>query len=202
MGLITDVFDHQNRVLYCGHWYRTQPAYDIVLAIQKLYKDPELTDADKIEQALRMLIKSRVRVRSLPPDQKASLLAAIVKQQIDLPPRPHVGRQQRTVDFELDGEYIYASFLQAYGIDLLEEQGRLHWKRFIALFQGLPDDTKIREIMRIRATDLPTPTKYNQKERQTLMELKAYYALPVEGGGGQNGLNALFSALEAQAEGR
>ena len=34
------------------------------------------------------------------------------------------------------------------------------------------------------------------------MELKAYYALPVEGGGGQNGLNALFSALEAQAEGR
>lgn len=202
MGLITDVFDRRNRIRFGGHYYRTRPAYDIVLAIQKLYKDPDLTELDKLEQALRMLVKNQMRVRRLSQTQKADLLTAIVKQQIELPPRPQVGKQQKVVDFDLDGEYIYASFLQVYGIDLLEEQGRLQWKRFIALFQGLPDGTKIREIMKIRGMDIPSPTKQNQKERQNLMELKAYYALPVEGGGGQKGLNALFSALESQAKGR
>ena len=63
----------------------------------------------------------------------------------------------------------------------------------------VPESTKIREIMKIRGMDLPEPTKYNQKERQSLMELKSYYALPAVGGGGQQGLDALFSSLEARA---
>ena len=53
--------------------------------------------------------------------------------------------------------------------------------------------------MRIRAMDVPEPNGHNQKEIQNIMELKSYYALPVEGGGGQSGLNALFAALEAEA---
>lgn len=198
MGLITDLWDRQSRVQYQGHWYRTRPAYDTVLAVQRLYKDPELTDADKIGQALRMLVRSW-RARHLPLRQQAELLSEVVKRQIELPKRPPSRHPQRVVDFNLDGEYIYASFLQAYGIDLLEEQGRLHWKKFIALFEGLPEGTKIREIMKIRGTELPAPTRYNQKQRQHLMELKAYYALPVEGGGGQEGLERLFRTLEAQA---
>ena len=109
---------------------------------------------------------------------------------------PSRNSSQRLVDFELDGEYIYASFFQDYGIDLIREQGRLHWKKFIALFQGLSDETKIKQVMRIRAMELPAPTKYNQKEIQNIMEMKSYYALPVIGGGGQEGLARLFSALE------
>lgn len=198
MGLITDLWDHRSRVRYGGHWYRTRPAFDTVLAVQRLYKDPDLTDADKIEQALRMLVGGW-RASLLPLAQKAALLSEVVKREIELPKRPPARHSQRLVDFNLDGEYIYASFLQAYGIDLLEEQGRLHWKKFIAMFEGLPEGTKIREIMKIRGTELPAPTRYNQKQRQHLMELKAYYALPVEGGGGQEGLERLFRTLEAQA---
>ena len=89
--------------------------------------------------------------------------------------------------------------MQDYGIDLVKEQGRLPWKQFVALFQGLTSKTKIKEIMRIRAMDVPEPNGHNQKEIQNIMELKSYYALPVEGGGGQSGLNALFVALEAEA---
>ena len=55
--------------------------------------------------------------------------------------------------------------------------------------------------MRIRAMDVPEPTKYNQKERQNIMELKAYYALPIKGVGGQKGLDMLFSTLEEMANG-
>lgn len=52
------------------------------------------------------------------------------------------------VDYEEDGEYIYASFLQAYGIDLTECD--LHWHKFLALFRSLPEDTMIVKIMGYR----------------------------------------------------
>ena len=85
-------------------------------------------------------------------------------------------------------------------MDLQEYQGRLHWKKFIALFQGLSEDTKIREVMKIRAMDIPEPNKWNWKQRKQIMELKSYYALPVQGGGGQQGLDRLFGSLEALAK--
>ena len=130
---------------------------------------------------------------------KIQLLNKIYEEQIRIPKKPSVGKQIRSFDFDLDAEYIYASFLQDYGMDLVREQGKLHWKQFVALFQGLTSKTKIKEIMRIRAMDVPEPNGHNQKEIQNIMELKTYYALPVEGGGGQSGLDALFAALEAEA---
>jgi hypothetical protein len=197
MGLLTDPWSET--ISFKGHRYHVNAAFDTVLMVQQLYKDERLTDMDKVIQALRMLVRERIRVWCLPDAQKAELLQEVVKQHIELPKRPPSRKQTRLVDFDLDGDYIYASFRQAYGIDLLAEQGRLHWKRFIMLFQGLPENTKIREVMKIRGMDLPEPNKYNQKERQSLVELKYYYALPAVGGGGQQGLDALFSSLEARA---
>ena len=79
-------------------------------------------------------------------------------------------------DISLDGDYIYASFMQAYGIDLLEERGNLHWKKFNALLSGLPEGTKIVEVIKIR--------KYKPRKGDSqayideMMKLKKEYALP------------------------
>lgn len=198
MGMITELWD--TTVEYRGHRYRTNVAFDTVLAVQKLYKDERLTDSEKEEQALKMLLKNAVLVSIMSSKMKAELLEAIFKSQIEVPKKPKPRKNIRTVDFELDGEYIYSSFYQDYGIDLIEEQGKLHWKKFLALFQGLSDDTKIKQIMNIRSMDIPNPTKYNQEQIQKIQELKSYYALPIEGGGGQDGLNSLFCALEGLAQ--
>ncbi len=197
MGLITELWD--TAIVYRGRRYRTNAAYDTVLAMQKLYKDERLSDAEKAEQALCMLLRHRRLVKVMSPEMKTGLLEEIFKSQIAVPAKPPSREKTRVVDFELDGEYIYASFYQDYGIDLVEEQGRLHWKKFLALFQGLSDETKIKQIMNIRSMDIPEPTKYNQKQIQKLLELKSYYALPVQGGGGQTGLNSLFGTLEGLA---
>lgn len=75
-----------------------------------------------------------------------------------------------------DGEYIFSSFMQAYNIDLIEEQGKLHWKKFNALLAGLPDGTKFVEVMKIRAWK---PSKGDStKEIQRMRELQEEYALP------------------------
>ena len=83
----------------------------------------------------------------------------------------------RALDFEQDAGYILASFRQAYGIDLYAERGRLDWRVFIALFNGLPDDTKIREVMKIRAQKIPERTKHNSEQVDALVKAKMAYAL-------------------------
>lgn len=63
---------------------------------------------------------------------------------------PNVNKESNDIvlDYQEDGEFIYASFLQAYGIDLFEVN--LHWHKFKALILGLPDDTKMAQIMGMR----------------------------------------------------
>lgn len=197
MGFITDVFDIG--VQYNGHRIRTNAAYDNVLTVQKLYRDESLGDADKVHLALKLLLPHSFLLTKTDIRYQTGLLNAIFEQQIQIPERPHSQRSGKILDFDLDGEYIYASFYQDYGIDLIDQQGRLHWKKFLALFAGLSEDTKIKQVMQIRAMEIPAYDGKNGEWIARIIEQKSYYALPVSGGGGQNGLNALFGALEKLA---
>lgn len=85
---------------------------------------------------------------------------------------------ERLFSLKYDAEYIYASFLQAYGIDLMDAQNSLHWKKFNALLNGLPSDTKFAEVLKIRAYK---PQKGDSKKyKESMKELKKEYALPKE----------------------
>ena len=76
------------------------------------------------------------------------------------------------LDYIIDGEYIYASFMQAYNIDLLS--CNMHWHIFKALLNGLPSNTYIKEIMSMRAYK-----KSNKNYEQTQRELKEAWRLPL-----------------------
>ena len=76
-------------------------------------------------------------------------------------------------DFERDSAYIYSAFLGAYEIDL--STARLHWWKFKALFQALPDDCEICKIMRYRTVELKDVPK---GQKQFYRKMKARYALP------------------------
>jgi hypothetical protein len=93
-----------------------------------------------------------------------------------------------------------------YGIDLVDMQGKLHWQKFISLFQGLSERTKIREVMAIRSKPIPNPDKHNQEYIKNLMELKAFYALEISQAerehNFQQGLKKLAQTLIAMAETR
>ena len=197
MGFLTE---YQTSTVMLGKKrFLINPAFDTVLEVQRLFAEEELTDYDKVEQALKMFVINDRRMRGMGINTKVELLNEIYRQCINTRKHPPSRKKIRVLDFEYDGEYIYSSFMLDYGIDLIDEQGRLPWKKFIALFQGLSENTKIREVMRIRSMDIPKPTGKNGKQIQEIMDLKSYYALPVKGGGGQAGLDALFAALEGMA---
>lgn len=197
MGILFDY--SKDVVMFKGKKYCVNVAFDNVLLVYKLYEEEFLEPSDKIVQALKMLTRNPFKVWLLSDLEKVELLDQITKEKINLPKRPQIGQPQKLMDFEADSDYIYASFKQAYGMDLIKERGKLGWKNFCKLLDGLPDKTKLKEVMRIRAMDVPEPTKYNQKERQNIIELKAYYALPVKGTSGGNGLDMLFATLEGMA---
>ena len=89
-------------------------------------------------------------------------------------PNEHKARE-RVMDFVQDADLIRAAFEQAYGIDLTKD--RIHWLRFLYLLAGLPENTRLSEVISIRSRPIPEPTKYNQKEIQALIEAKTAVAL-------------------------
>ena len=71
------------------------------------------------------------------------------------------------VDWDLDADLIYAAFMQAYGIDLIETD--MHWHKFLALFSALPEETLMVKIMSYRA--------YTGQDKD-MLELRDKWALP------------------------
>lgn len=85
---------------------------------------------------------------------------------------PHAAARD-TFSFKYDAGYIYAAFLQAYGIDLAKSD--MHWFLFSALLGALPEDTKLVKIIGYRGACL---SDYSGKQRAFYAEMKQKYALP------------------------
>lgn len=179
--------------------YRLNLSFDRVLRVLALLEEPELDDADKVDLALRLLVMNKRKLLRLNPVQKMELYEGILRDCIADQSHPVASREPKCFDFTQDADVIYSSFWLDYGIDLHDQIGRMHWRTFTALFSGLSERTKMREIMSIRRRPLPEPTKYNQETIRNLMELKSVYALHGPGGTDyQAGLSELYGMLERQ----
>lgn len=80
-------------------------------------------------------------------------------------------------DYEQDAMAIYASFKIYAGIDLYDEIGRLHWIKFKAIFDALPDDSQIKRIIKVRQYE---PTAEERKDGQfmaSLAQQRQFYRL-------------------------
>lgn len=176
-------------VEYQGKRYKLNLAYPAVFAVSDLMRDTQLVDVVKLSGALDILVKGRH------PDDPGLLTAIYDLLKDD---RPHDTSGPRTMDIEQDWGYICAAFQQAYGIDLYTDKD-MHILRFRALLQAIPKDTKLAEIIGIRAAKIPKPTKYNSEQIAELTRLKALYALRGGGLSLQDGFAKLFAFMEARA---
>lgn len=83
---------------------------------------------------------------------------------------------ERIYSYDYDDEYIYAAFLQQYGINLTQVD-YLHWWEFRALFKALDHDCEFVKIMGYRSREVTGDMSKN--ERVFLNKMKAIHALPV-----------------------
>ena len=77
---------------------------------------------------------------------------------------------KKTFDFNIDSNLIYAGFYSAYKISLTTID-YLHWWEFMALFEGLPEETLIKRVMYWRGVDLSKLSKEEQKHIEEMREL-------------------------------
>lgn len=77
------------------------------------------------------------------------------------------------MDLLYDEQYIYASFLSDYGIDITKTD--MHFWKYCNLISGLSDNCALNKIREIRSCDL---NEYSEKYRSRLSALKQRLALP------------------------
>ncbi len=120
------------------------PVELVNISIDSLYVDPP---KDGSQERRAALFNSLIRFYRCGRPEKAAR-------------RSSESSSARAYDFEQDAALIMAAFQQAYGIDLTT--AKIHWWRFRALFEALPDSCRICKIMEYRTadtSDMPDKTK-------------------------------------------
>lgn len=76
--------------------------------------------------------------------------------------------------YKQDSEAIYASFMFDYGIDLIDEQNKLRWEKFRALFNNLSAKSPIMRIIDIRQANI---ADLEGQALSDMVQAQNYYAL-------------------------
>ena len=147
-----------------GKFYKMDFSFRNVLNMIDILDDNSLMPEALAYNALHCLCKRPKNVLKVLEAVKALLFKA---------PRKKGG--QRVTDWVQDAPLIRAAFRQAYGIDLFRQD--LHWIEFTELLNAIPEGNRYSEVVGIRARPMPEPTKWNQKEREWLLQAKADYAI-------------------------
>lgn len=169
-----------------GKTYELDMSFNNILILFDLLQDKTIDDATKVKKGLFLLIEDELEEYDI--EERAEIFVEIFKnavgeskkkQLVDLDgnPMPDISEDdKKAFDLAQDAEYIYASFMHTYQIDLFEMQGKLHWKKFKALLNGLSEDSIFSRVVGIRTAELPTG-KGVAKERERLRKLKQKFAL-------------------------
>lgn len=79
-------------------------------------------------------------------------------------------------DWKIDATFLLGDFRHYYGIDLLTDG--LHWWKFRALFEALPDDSRCMKRIAYRSADISQIR--NKAERARIARIQKQIALPYE----------------------
>ncbi|HDX9631460.1 TPA: hypothetical protein ROY30_005211 [Bacillus cereus] len=186
----------RNRDIY--HWagvdIELNLSFDNVLKIMELFDDETVSNRAKPNIALLMLIVDHSLLNQLNWQGKEKLIVDIFKDKlnIDLTADKKAGEMTETlgnplneeipeipvVNFTLDAEMIFASFLYDYNVNLFEQQGILQWEEFLALFNNLSEKTPMRTAIHYRTCEIPKKDKHNADERKRIKKMRERYELP------------------------
>lgn len=176
-----------NSVEINGLLYEVDMSFDNILRLVDILNDNDLDDLTQILTGIEMLFDQPLNCSieeqaEIFNQAYTALIGFDDEKELEydllgnLMPGQESEQKEAMYDILQDAEYIYASFMQDYDIDLIEQQGKLHWYKFKALLAGLREDTKFKKVIEIRQMPLPTG-KGSGKHRKEVEELKKVYAL-------------------------
>lgn len=166
-----------DRFEFEGKIYHVDLSFDNVLRLFEMFEDDLYFEIEKIELALKILIKEYYRIKNKSIFEKIEIYKFIMKEFLDIDTEKEEAPQKRVMDFKKDAGLIYASFMNAYGIDLFEKQGKLHWYKFSNLLAHLPDKTAFKEVVSYRIMKVPSGKHVDPEYRKHVLKMKRVYSL-------------------------
>lgn len=167
--------------------YKIDLAFDNVLDVFDVLSDDDLREHEKAEISLSLLTGEDIKgieAIELWNYVYEGYIKIASKQPIEYDikgnpmPIQEDEEDEEYISLDQDAEYIYTSFQQAYGMNLIEQQGKLHWHEFQTLLTGLPSDTIMQKIIQIR---MWKPSKGESSEhKKNMARLQKIYSLNVE----------------------
>lgn len=149
--------------------------FNHILLFYELQSDEMFSDVEKIEIGFDLVTKVKSKTK-LTLETKVKIIEYIFKNFVNISKGKKTESERKVFDFNQDSEYIYSSFMSEYKIDLLDEVDKLDWRKFIMLFNGLSDESKIKQVIKIRSMPIPKATKSNGDQIRAIMEAKSYYS--------------------------
>jgi hypothetical protein len=158
--------------------YELNLEFSRVLRWYEMWKDTELSKEGKVLYSIILILSHdwgeelpetiEELAEIIPQDDLIPLSNAIIKRiagdqfesttvKRDLKGNILEDEEKKWYEFEQDSGYIYSSFLMDYGMDLMVERskGTLHWDKFNHLLAGLSDNTKFKNVIKIRMMEYP-----------------------------------------------
>ena len=161
-----------------GKEYPIQSDFRIGIKLDGILRS-ELEEQEKIKRMLVLYFKENI-----PPDIPAAIDKIIWfyrcgelldNEDEEKKKRRYIRRKSKDPACVLtqDAPYVYAAFMDQYGIDLTSVTF-MHWWKFMALFESLGDETKMSKIMYYRQAS----TSGMSKERRAFInEMKKIYKI-------------------------
>lgn len=162
---------------YKGESIEINLSFDSILRCFEIANNDLFKEYEKVLVMFRVLVKDYQQYRGFNLSDRDSVVKLIFQTYMQF--QSSDDEQVPIIDYSIDAERIYASFLLV-GIDLQEEMGKMDWDKFMAIFNNLPEDSPIMKAIGYRVMKLPTEKEVGKKERQRLMKLKDFYELPAQ----------------------
>lgn len=159
-------------ITYDNVEYAFHPYYNRVLTLlAEVFPSKDMTDAQKISITVKALSDA-------PPTK--DIFELIIYELFG--DKKNNSEDIKTIDFEQDAALIYAAFLQTYNIDLYAVRNKMDWRIFVALLKGIPENTELSRVIRLRCMKVPERNKTNGDYVDSIIKAKRAVALdePIE----------------------
>lgn len=164
-----------------GKIYSIDCNFNVVLANLELSQATDISEVVKVKVALKNYLNlSDEELKQWDYAKQIQIYVQISQQLFNSASnmetsQPNTEEDKSAYSFSEDADFIFASFMKDYGINLIEKRNKMHWNEFKALFASLSKDTKIVEVMQIRSWK---PSKEDSKEYiKDMQRLQRIYSL-------------------------
>ena len=164
---------------------------DTLTALQclSMLDNDDIPDAVRISCVIETILAEGEEIT---PDLYIDAFSSILDYLKGFPVEGGTKSREPVFSYSQDHAYVVAGFRQAYGMSL-EDIHKTHWWEFQALLSGLPEGTRLSQIMRIRSMDIDP--KASPAEKLRIQKAKSLVRIRKRKRKGESGFDIISRGL-------